>query len=380
MAVVTDRRVVVTGKITNESRQTAEQKLRDVGAIVDSSVSNKTDILVTGAGVGKTKLNKAIALGVDIIPWEQAFEERASGIAAVAPTPRAPLPTVKQWAPMLCLQADELPVGEDWIFELKWDGQRGIATVKDGAVVIQSRTGKTDLTERYPQIAEELSGLPNCVLDGELVDGKFIVFDMLVDEEIEGDIRTKPLKLRRQRLAGTLPNGQYVGISPQFEDGPTLLNYVQTEGLEGIVAKRLSSSYVENQRGPHWLKIKVRRQQEFVICGFTKGEGSRLSTFGALVLGYYDADGILTYAGKVGTGWNQRTLREVRDLMTLHVTGRSHLGWYPSDLGPTIWLTPVLVCEVAFQKWTEDGILWHPSFQRMREPGEKLARDVVRET
>lgn len=375
--MVADRRVVVTGKIAGESRVTAEAKLREAGAIVQSAVGKDTDVLVTGANVGLTKLNKARDLGVEIIPWEQAFGESLS--RGNAPPPRAPIPAVRQWAPMLC-KAGDIPAGGNWLFEIKWDGQRGIATIKDGAVSLQSRTGKTDLTERFPWVVEELAELPNCVLDGELVtldEGiRYIVFDVL---EVEGESKTSmTLQGRRDVLGAIIGNGHYVAISPAFEDGQHLLSYVIEQGMEGLVAKRLSSHYIEGGRGGEWIKVKVRREQEFIVLGYTAGEGARASTFGALVLGYYE-DGEVRYAGKVGTGFDDDCLRMlISEMEPIEAIGCPYAGMPRDVLAETTWLFPKLVVQTAFQKWTEDGMLWHPSYLRVRtdkQPSE-VGRDA----
>ena len=389
--IVVGRRVVVTGKVPNESRITAEAKLREAGAIVQSAVGKDTDVLVTGANVGLTKINKAKALGVEIVPWEQAFNGKSSGSKAPLPPPRAPMPAVRQWAPMLC-KTGELPAGVNWSYEVKWDGVRCVATIKDGAVALQSRSGLTDYTERYPDVAEELSHLRDCVLDGELVEmgaelwllgedcdpatvARYIVFDVLV----EGDQETtaRPLSDRRQIMELLVPGGCYVARSPVFEDGQVLLDYVIEKGLEGVVAKQNDSRYVEGGRGPTWLKVKVRREQEFIVLGYTPGEGHREWAFGALILGYYEGEEI-RYAGKVGTGFDDACLAMLMAKMAPMVVGESpYDADLPKDLRGSTWLSPGIVVQTAFQKWTEDGRLWHPSFLKVRD--DKNAKDVTRD-
>lgn len=390
--MVTDRRVVVTGKIAGETRQTAEQKLREAGAIVQSSVNKDTDVLVIGTAVGAKKMNAARDMGVTIVPWEEAFGN-ASG-SNPPPAPRAPMPAVKQWAPMLCKSTAPTSLMEatrngSWLFEIKWDGLRGIATIRDGSVMLQSRSGKSDLTERFPWIVEELSSLPNCVLDGELVAlsgdlarpgsltgvpdngpavDRFIVFDVVEMGML--NVTGKPLTERRALLSEVVPEGDYVAISPAFTDGDELLDYVTESGMEGIVAKRRDSRYVEGARNDTWLKIKVRREQEFIVLGYTPGEGAREWAFGALILGYSE-EGAIKYAGKVGTGFDDQELRKLKALMLPFEVGAS--PWdldLPKDLRNSTWIAPSLVVQVAFQKQTDDGLLWHPSYQRVREDKE----------
>ncbi len=388
MSLVKDRRCVVTGKVANHSRQTAQAALREAGAIVQEKVGKDTDVLVTGDAVGKTKINAAKKLGVEIIPWDQAFDERWSGIKN-APA-RAPMPSVRQWAPMLCKATTELPSGGNWTYEIKHDGWRAVATIKDGEVSIQSRSGKTDLTNQHPQIADELALLPNCVIDGEIATMvgddetmRFIAFDVLQDGG--EDVTKEHLSWRRERLQDIASGGVRVGVSPVFHDGDELLDFVRDNGLEGVVAKRPESLYVEGARNDNWLKIKVRREQEFVVVGHTAGEGKRAAHFGALVLGYYDDSGEMVYAGKCGTGWNEQDLDMLMSLMEpLAYEGWVDGGVYPNTTFPsdlereTTFLVPELVVQIAFQKWTEDGLLWHPSYLRVRD--DKEAPDVVRET
>lgn len=390
--MIADRRVVVTGKIPGHSRITAQQALREAGAIVQDAVGKDTDVLVTGDAVGMTKINKAKALGVEIVPWAEAFNGKKTGGSKAPIAPRAPMPTVRQWAPMLC-QVGELPAGGRWSYEIKWDGQRGVATIKDGQVNIQSRTGKTELTGRYPEVAEELAGFRDCVLDGELVVldnqlgllpedcdpnpvARFIVFDVLS----EGDQETtaRPLSQRREILTNILADGGcYVAPSPVFHDGDVLLDFVTTHGLEGIVAKQVESRYVEGGRGPTWLKVKVRCEQEFVVLGYTKGEGAREWAFGALILGYNE-DGEMKYAGKVGTGWDDAMLATLKDEMKPLYAGACPYVGMPRDVAKEAeWLWPGLVVQVAFQKWTDDLRLWHPSFIRVRD--DKDPKDVTRD-
>lgn len=400
--MIADRRVVVTGKIAGETRQTAEQKLREAGAIVQSAVNKDTDILVIGSAVGAKKMNAARDLGVTVVPWEQAFG--SSGGSKQVPPPRAPMPALRQWAPMLCKGATEIPDGSGWLFEIKWDGIRGIATVRDGDVSLQSRSGKSDLTLRFPWICEELAGFPDCVLDGELVPlsgdlarpgplggapdpggpvvDRFIVFDVL---EYDGKELTKlPLVDRRQVLDVIIPASENVAVSPVWPDGEDVLDYVIAARMEGVVAKKGRSTYLEGGRNESWLKIKVRREQEFIVLGYTDGEGARAGTFGALVLGYYDEAGKIQYAGKVGTGFDDDCLRMLLAEMAPHVWSKPR-GSCPWDfegmsslVTETTWLAlPAIVVQVAFQKWTDDGRLWHPAYLRLRD--DKEAGDVVRE-
>ena len=184
---------------------------------------------------------------------------------------------------------------------------------------------------------------------------------------------------RRGLLSEVVPEGVYVATSPAFTDGDELLDYVTLNGMEGVVAKKGSSRYVEGARNDTWLKIKVRREQEFVVLGYTPGEGAREWAFGALVLGYYE-NGSIQYAGKVGTGFDDDCLRMLLGEMEPLVRGEC--PWdtdLPRDLRGTTWLQqPGIVVQVAYQRWTDDGRLWHPSYLRLRD--DKNPLEVTKET
>jgi ATP-dependent DNA ligase len=313
--------VVVTGRIEGETRQSAEAKLRAAGAHAQSSVARDTQLLVTGAAVGQTKLNAARKHGARIASWEEVTLGGEAG-----GEPSGPLVTNtavhRQIAPMLCKHADALPGGEGWLYEVKWDGYRCLARVGEGGraqhgfreVELQSRSGKR---LDFPEIEEALAELDlDCLLDGEIVvldsEGRssfhalsnargsgatFIAFDVL--ETMGTDIRGFPLEARREALAeivGDDPQSR-VRISPAFEDGETLLALARERGLEGIVAKRLGSRYEEGTRGPSWLKLKVRREQEFVVVGWTPGKNGNTGHLGALVLAVNGEPGLVYTAG-----------------------------------------------------------------------------------
>lgn len=289
--------------------------------------------------------------------------------------------------PMLARKADEVPAGR-WTFEVKWDGVRCVALVQDGQVTMQSRSGKSDYALRFGHVALELEELPDCVLDGELVtfDGNgrtfglargvgpaaYVIFDVI---EYEGQsMRWMRIEQRRTLLAGVLQHaqGRSVTQSPVFKDGEALMAHVMENGLEGIVAKRDRSGYEDGKRSPAWLKVKVRPEQEFVVCGWTDGKGARVGTVGGLVLGYWAA-GELHYAGRVGC----RTDMNAAVRAAMRPTERCPFGKVPKEERDAHWLMPELVVQVAFQRWTDDGRLWHPICRGLR--GDKLASDVTKE-
>jgi bifunctional non-homologous end joining protein LigD len=305
------------------------------------------------------------------------------------------------YRPMLATLADGLPSGEEWLFEVKWDGYRALAYVRNGDVRLVSRNGN-DLTARFPEVARALGPAvrsPECVLDGEVCaldeqgrpsfsamqQGKrgtpivYEAFDLL---EVDGEpIVDLPLIERRERLERLVDTGnRIVQLSGAFDDGEALLDAATEQGLEGVMAKRASSRYAEGRRTRDWLKVKTHGRQEFVICGWTRGQGRRERSFGSLVLGM-QRDGALTWVGNCGTGFTERVIDELLAKLEPLRRETSPLAVVPKmpkvRKGDVVWVEPKLVCEVAFAEWTHDGHLRAPSFQGLRD--DKPAEAVVRE-
>ncbi|HKU57271.1 MAG TPA: DNA ligase D [Gaiellaceae bacterium] len=302
------------------------------------------------------------------------------------------------YRPMLATLTEELPRGTDWLFEPKWDGYRALAYVRGGEAKLYSRRGN-DLTQRFAPVSKELVKAlrtPDAVVDGEVValdDGgkasfsamqqgstrlAYEVFDVL---EVDGEpVVDLPLTERRARLERLLAPNPVVQLSGSFEDGEALLEAANELGLEGVMAKRSSSRYAPGARGRDWLKIKTHGRQEFVICGYTKGQGRRSGSFGALVLGVHRGME-WEWVGNVGTGFGERTIREL--LSELEPLRRddppfSVVPKMPKvKKGDVVWVEPRLVAEVEFAEWTHDGHLRAPSFQGLRD--DKPAEDVRRE-
>jgi bifunctional non-homologous end joining protein LigD len=279
------------------------------------------------------------------------------------------------------------------LFEVKWDGYRGIATVKGGEVALQSRSGKSDLTEQFPEIVAELSVLPDCVIDGELavlddegnssfesMDAKagasYVVFDVL---EVAGhDVRGRPLDERRKLLEELLKaSGDRICVSPAFDDGEALLAWAAAQKVEGIVAKRRTSTYREGSRTEAWLKIKLRCEQEFAVVGWKPGEGAMAGAAGSLLLAVFDG-AEFAYVGRVGTGCSYDLWQSFTKLPQRGSSVPIDLGDAPAaELRDVVWVEPELVVQVRFQRWTVDGRLWHPSVVGVRT--DKLATDCRRE-
>ena len=305
----------------------------------------------------------------------------------------------RTYTPMLSTLADALPRSDDWLFEVKWDGYRAIAYVRGGEASLVSRNGN-DLTTRFPQVAKEIvkaTKSPHAVLDGEVCalddEGKasfsvmqqgsgplvFYAFDLL---ELDGEpLVDLPLAERRRRLEKLLDKGnRTVRISEAFDDGEALKAAAEEQGLEGVIAKRAESRYVQGKRTRDWLKIKTHGRQEFVVVGYTAGSGRRVGSFGSLVLAVNDEDG-LRYVGNVGTGFDDAEIRRLLKLMKPLRRDTSPLKVVPKmprvRKGDVTWIEPVLVAEVEFSEWTHDHHIRQPSYKGLRE--DKAPPDVVEE-
>ena len=283
----------------------------------------------------------------------------------------------------------------DWIFERKLDGVRCLAHRDGDGVRLVSRTDRS-MNGDYPELVGALETEPceDFVIDGEVVAFGaggvtsfsrlqrrhrervaifYYVFDLL---RLEGeDVRDLPLRQRKAELRRALRFEGHVRFSPhRNEDGEELFRDACRKGLEGVIAKRADSPY-SGKRSRDWLKLKCHAEQELVIGGFTAPRGSR-TDFGALLVGYNE-DGALRYAGKVGTGFDQATLRELgAQLRELERDQSPFPPFKPIPPG-TRWVRPELVAQIGFAEWTRDARLRHPRFLGLRD--DKPAGEVVRE-
>jgi len=307
----------------------------------------------------------------------------------------------RSYSPMLATLAREIPSGEGWLFEVKWDGYRVLATMRGGEVDLRSRNDNP-LNERFPTVVQALVRAlrtPDCVLDGEVVaigaDGRatfsamqqakpettyvFVAFDAL-EEEGEPLIGL-PLTERRERLAALVDSRRGgVQLSDTFEDGHTLFEVAERQKFEGIIAKRSDSIYEPGKRTRNWLKVKTHGRQEFVIAGYTKGQGRRTGRFGSLILAVSEEGG-LRYVGNVGTGFNDAEIERLLGLLRPLERSSSPFEEVPKlpkvRKADIVWVEPELVCEVEFVEWTHDGRLRAPSYQGLRE--DKRPEEVQRE-
>jgi bifunctional non-homologous end joining protein LigD len=302
------------------------------------------------------------------------------------------------YTPMLATLGDTLPTGDDWLFEVKFDGYRALATIRDGACRLVSRNDN-DLTGRFPELADELVKAvktPHAVLDGEICrldeTGRssfselqrgsgplvFYAFDVL---ELDGAALVElPLRERQEQLGRLLDErSRAVRRSVAFEDGAALLEAAREKGLEGVIAKRASSRYVPGKRSRDWRKLKLHNEDEFVVAGYTRGSGRRSGTFGALVLAVRD-QGELRYVGNVGTGFDDREIDRLLALLAPLRRATTPLAEPPKMLrvrtDDVQWVEPELVAQVRYGEWTHDGRLRHPTYLGLRD--DKPAAEVVR--
>ena len=291
--------------------------------------------------------------------------------------------------PMLATLVAEPFDRRGWVYEEKYDGDRILAYKEGARVVLLSRNGK-DNTGRFPEIAAAIARLrpATLVLDGEVVvlDRKQVSHFQLLQQRsgeplyaafdclfIDGkDLRHEPLSARRAALEGVVaPKGVLLLSRRLAANGLAAYKIARRRGYEGLVAKDLSSHYV-GKRSRLWLKVKVHQEDEFVIVGYTSPEGAR-KYFGALLLGAYE-HGKLHYVGKVGTGFDARTLAALYQRFRPLVSNKTALLDPPREREIT-YLRPQLIAQISYQELTADRKLRQPVYLGLRD--DKRARDVT---
>jgi bifunctional non-homologous end joining protein LigD len=269
----------------------------------------------------------------------------------------------------------------EWLFEIKWDGYRAIAELEGNNVRLYSRNNKV-FNQEYPLIVEDLKKLQlKVVLDGEIVllnsDGRpdfgklqdyrnntslqlcYYVFDILYQNG--ENLCDLPLIERKELLRKLVTDSEVVRYTDHIiGDGKSFFEASRELNMEGIMAKKMDSLYYPGRRTASWLKIKHHNSREVVIIGFTKPAGGR-KYFGSLVLAYQENDG-LTYAGHVGTGFNDVSLKEIYEQLEPLITTKSPFRFKVPARTPITWVVPKIVCEVKFSELTKDGIMRHPVF------------------
>lgn len=306
--------------------------------------------------------------------------------------------------PMLAV-AGRLPVGDGWAYECKWDGVRALADLTTDGMQITGRSERP-ITTTYPELWGLADACPDALLDGEVVafaDGRpsfaalqprmharadvarrlsestpvtYLIFDVI---RLYGvDLTSRPYAERRSTLERLGLDGAFWTVPPSFDDGDATLAASRDQGLEGVVAKRVTSGYRPGARSTDWVKMRLTRRQAFVVGGYERGTGGRTDRIGSLCLGYHDS-GALRYAGQVGSGLNDAVLRELQHrLTTLRRADSPFVGELSRDESRgVVWCDPQVVVDVEYVEWTPTGRLRHPTFRGIRN--DKEADDVLRE-
>ena len=314
-------------------------------------------------------------------------------------------------APMLASPAGELPPLRGWTIEPKWDGIRVIADARAKRVYLWSRNG-IDKAHQFPEVSDALQSLAAkngaLTLDGELIAidraGKPLRFQALQQRNIGSTARgagggrtafavfdllavgtrsitREPWTLRREVLESVMKKSarDIVRRGDSFPCGSAgarrLFEAAVREGWEGLILKRMDAPYTPGARSPLWRKVKLEHEQEFVIGGYTlPTEGADRSHFGALLVGYYDDDGALHYAGKVGTGYTRATLESLGKTLASLQRPTTPFVNPPKRRDIPVWVKPQLVAQVRYNEMTESGVLRQPSFLGLRD--DKKAKDV----
>jgi bifunctional non-homologous end joining protein LigD len=360
-----------------------------VAAEPDSVLSDRTIVAKKPKTAAKPKAVKK--------PAAPARKEKSAPLTGAR---KAKLPELLK--PELATLVEKAPGGE-WSYEIKFDGYRIMARIDHDEVKLFTRNGH-DWTHKLPRQAEALAalGLESAWLDGEMVvadeqgvpdfqalqnafdSGRsgnivYYLFDMPYLNGV--DLREVPVEERRVALSTVLnPNKDpLLRFSDAFSEEPeALLNSACQMQMEGLIGKRLGTPYV-SRRSSDWIKLKCKHRQEFVVVGFTDPKGSR-NAFGALLLGLHDRDsGELRYAGKVGTGFNETTLKRIYEQLKPLQTKKSSVVNPPSgfDAKGVHWLKPTLLAEVAFAEMTKEGSVRHAVFHGLRD--DKPAEDITEE-
>lgn len=339
------------------------------------------------------------ATGQDVTRQEESVKshktvEEVNGLPDLASYPKKSSPW--QVTPMLCTLVDKPFSKSDWLFEIKWDGYRAIASKKKDKIELYSRN-RLDFLAKYPPVAEALRAFKHDVIvDGEIVvvddqgaphfewlqdwhknpQGtlRYYVFDLLWCDG--RDIRGMPLRARKTLLQQILSKSNVIQFGDHVDtEGTKLFKEMQQRKLEGIVAKRADSPYRENVRGHDWLKMKTHLRQEVVIGGYTEPRGSR-KYLGALIVGVYDKTG-LVYVGHSGGGIPDDQRKALQARLARLERQSSPFVTEPKPNAPVHWVRPELVCEMSFSEWTKEGYMRHPKFEGLRE--DKDPKEVRRE-
>lgn len=296
--------------------------------------------------------------------------------------------------PMLASASKKVPKGDNYSYEVKWDGIRVLIYIQDDEVKIISRSGK-DLTAQFPELLNsEVVRAEHAVLDGEIVvlddKGRPLFHEVISrmhkkgQASIEASAKVKPvscycfdllsldgkditqhtLQRRRAWLKCILKTGKYYRYSDSFEDGEQLFEAIKVQGMEGIMAKDQSSKYLEGQRSQHWLKVKCRTVEECTIIGYTEGQGDRAGLMGAMHLAIFDGHEI-TYKGKVGTGFDHKKLKNLTALLKKIPTTPKPMDDPIEEEHRSIFIEPRLKCQIEYASLSSNGTYREPVFLKL---------------
>jgi len=378
------------------------EKLKGSFALVRTKEKNQwlmikhKDRFVTTIDI--TQRNHSVLSGKTVTELKFLPVERIPA-AQLAPTGKVEAMPTKM-SPMLAEAGDEPFHRAEWMWEPKLDGYRVLAFIDEHGVRLRSRRD-LELSSKFPRLVAELAkqSVDGMILDGELVafdaNGKpsfaalqdraalktereiaaadkslpvvFFCFDLLHFAGI--DLRKSPYSDRRRYLAQCLLPSPLVQLVHAHEDGVALSVASLASGFEGVVGKRKQSRYDDGRRSPSWLKVKPTQSADFVVGGYTRGKGAR-APLGAILVGYWGGDrpkARLHYASHVGSGFDERALKQVKGRLEPLQRKTCPFAETPDLNGPTTWVAPETVAEVSFQSWTEDGHLRAPVFLRLRD-------------
>jgi DNA ligase D-like protein (predicted ligase) len=296
---------------------------------------------------------------------------------------------------MLADLSDKVPRTGDWLYEVKWDGIRAMVALDEGVVRIRSRN-QNDITAAFPELAgAEAFRATSGLFDGEIVcldsAGRPIFQDVInrMRQNAAGAIArakakhpvvcyvfdclyldgrpliNEPLERRREWLADAVKRDAAYRVSQVVDDGEALFQAAGEAGLEGVMAKKRSSAYTPGRRSDAWLKIKSRNTMDCIVVGYTTGKGDRAATFGALHIAERRGDEWV-YLGKVGTGFDGRTLESVAAEVKALSKAKRPFKERPIDDAISVWVEPTLWCEVQYASVTPNGTLREPVFVRLR--------------
>lgn len=304
---------------------------------------------------------------------------------------------LKQYKPMLADAKSSIPSDEDYEFEVKWDGIRVIAIKSGKKIVLKSKSGR-DITDKFPAIAEAMLELKqDCVIDGEIVvldesgspdfakvisrmhkqgetaiarasksnAATYYAFDCMSIDGI--DICSETLERRRAWLRVLYHDTHHLRYSQTFPDGKALWAAAEAHNLEGVMAKRRGSTYQSGQRSNTWLKIKVRKDDEAMIIGYTEGKGDRANLFGSMHLAKPQPDGSWLYMGKVGTGYDHEKMKWILEKLLACGESAKLIKDSIEEESRTHWIQPKLQCKIKYASLSSNGTYREPVYMALFE-------------